>query len=85
MTEKVSDREKLNWEVQALSDDQVREVLEYISIMKSLQDQDASSRAFNIGGMKKISQRGGSHSSSSFSGQEGSVVAFPHPPRAASK
>jgi len=47
MMEMLTNREKLDREIKALDDDQVLEVLEYISIMKSLRNQEIKSEKFS--------------------------------------
>lgn len=84
MIKKVSDREKLNREVKALDDDQVREVLEYISIMKSLREQEVNPRQSTAGVTKLLSHRENFHHPL-YGGQEGDVLVFPRARRAASK
>lgn len=82
---KVSDRERLSREVEALDDDQVLEVLEYISIMKSLRDQDANPKRFKEEVTRLFSSQEGMHHITAPSPQEGDVLMFPRSRRAVSK
>lgn len=84
MTEKVSNREMLSREVEALNDDQVLEVLEYISIMNTLRDQEVKPRK-EADATPSLSQRRDSKTLLDYTGQEGDVVLFPGSRRAASK
>jgi hypothetical protein len=84
MMEKVSDRERLSWEIEALNDDQVREVLEYISIMRSMQGQEGFASRIKHDGSRSFIGRVQAPSSEMAGGPLGDVVEFPGSRRLAS-
>jgi hypothetical protein len=81
MAEKMSDRERLSWEVGTLDDDQVREVLEYISIMRALQRHDVDLRKSDGKRIPMFDRP----ESASVAPRAGEVLIFPGSRRAASK
>jgi hypothetical protein len=78
---KMSDRERLSWEVRTLDDDQVREVLEYISVMRALQRHDADLRKSDGRRVPMFDRPDGAPVAT----RAGEVLIFPGSRRAASK
>jgi len=85
MLEYVTDREYLHRELESLSDDQIHEVLEYISIMKSLREEEANSNRFKDE-VTPLASKPDSPSQQFLNGKHGRVVYFsPRSKRAASR
>jgi hypothetical protein len=82
MTEKLTNREKLDREIKTLDDDQVLEVLEYISIMKSLRNQESQAEKLNDQVTGWLSSHGDFHGPSLSRRQAGEGLIIPRSRRA---
>jgi len=85
MRKKVTNREKLDREVEALDEDQVLEVLEYITIMRSLRHQEVNPRKFKEEVTELLTAQGNAHRLSLLNEQKGDVLVFPRTHPAASE